>query len=108
MKKTILGFIGILFAITSLAQTDSVEIQKKNDTIRIGGMIILKKEDSTQKKTCNRNPWKQAQAKNSNISTASWIIDLGFANWIDKTNYASATAGSYIVNRPGSPALARK
>ena len=42
----------------------------------------------------------------SNISTASWIIDLGFANWVDKTNYASATAGNYIVNRPGtSPAL---
>ena len=50
MKKTVLGFIGILFAITSLAQTDSVEIQKKNDTIRIGGMIILKKEDSTKRR----------------------------------------------------------
>ena len=46
MKKTFVGFIGILFAITSMAQQDSVEIQKKNDTIRIGGMIILKKEDS--------------------------------------------------------------
>ena len=40
MKKTTLGFIGILFAITSMAQTDSVQVQKKNDTIRIGGMII--------------------------------------------------------------------
>ena len=29
MKKTILGFIGILLAITSLAQTDSVQVERK-------------------------------------------------------------------------------
>ena len=105
MKKTVLGFIGILFAITSLAQTDSVEIQKKNDTIRIGGMIILKKEDSTQRRHVSVTVGNRRKQRNSNISTASWIIDLGFANWDDKTNYASATTGNYIVNRPGSADL---
>ena len=49
MKKTALGFIGILFAVTSLAQTDSVEVQRKSDTIRIGGMIILKKVNQMKK-----------------------------------------------------------
>jgi Outer membrane protein beta-barrel domain len=106
MKKTALGFIGILFAITSFAQTDSSEMQKRNDTIRIGGMIILKKEDSTQKKHVTVTIGNRRRQGSSNISTASFIIDLGFANWVDKTNYASATAGSYIVNRPGSPNLA--
>jgi hypothetical protein len=99
MKKTALGFIGILFAITSLAQTDSVGIQKKNDTIRIGGMIILKKEDSTQRRHVSVTVGNRRKERNSNVSTASWIIDLGFANWNDKTNYATAKAGSYLVTR---------
>jgi hypothetical protein len=105
MKKTALGFIGILFAFTSMAQSDSVQVQKKNDTIRIGGMIILKKGDGNDKRVTvtvgNRN-----YNKKSIINTASFIIDLGFANWIDKTNYAAATAGSYLVTKAGSPNLA--
>jgi hypothetical protein len=105
MKKTALGFIGILFAITSLAQTDSTEVQKKNDTIRIGGMIILKKGEPNDKKRITVTVGNRRKQKNSNISTASWIVDLGFANWTDKTNYAPATTGGYIVNRPGSAAL---
>ena len=107
MKKTALGFMGILFAITTMAQSDSVQVQKKNDTIRIGGMIILKKGDTNDKRVTvtvsNRNYNKKA-----NINTASFIIDLGFANWSDKTNYASATATNYLVNQPGSPNLAER
>ena len=105
MKKTVLSFIGILFAITSMAQTDSVQVQRKSDTIRIGGMIILKKGDPNDKRVTvtvgNRNYNKKA-----NINTASFIIDLGFANWVDKTNYTTATSGNYLVNQPGSAALA--
>jgi len=41
--------------------------------------------------------------KKSNVTTNWWIVDLGFANYNDKTNYANA--GSYLVNRPGYPAL---
>jgi hypothetical protein len=106
MKKATLGFIGILFSIASWAQVDSVRMQKKNDTIRIGGMIILKKEDSTRRRHVTVTVGNRRKQRNSNISTASWIIDLGFANWDDKTNYTSATTGSYIVNRPGSADLA--
>jgi hypothetical protein len=106
MKKATLGFIGILFSIASWAQVDSVAVQKKNDTIRIGGMIILKKEDSTRRRHVTVTVGNRRKQRNSNISTASWIIDLGFANWDDKTNYTSATTGSYIVNRPGSADLA--
>ncbi|MEP6927430.1 MAG: outer membrane beta-barrel protein [Ginsengibacter sp.] len=105
MKKTALGFIGILFAINSLAQNDSIEVQKKNDTIRIGGMIILKKDDSTQRRRVTVTVGNRRKQKTSNISTASWIVDLGFSNWTDKTNYTSATTDAYIVNRPGSAAL---
>jgi hypothetical protein len=105
MKKTALGFIGILFAITSTAQTDSVEIKRDNDTIRIGGMIILKKGDPNDKKRVTVTVGNRRRQKPSNISTASWIVDLGFANWTDKTNYTSATADGYLVNQPGHDAL---
>lgn len=105
MKKTALGLMGILLAITSMAQTDSVEVQRKNDTIRIGGMIILKKGDPNDKRRVTVTVGNRRHEKSSNISTASFIIDLGFANWTDKTNYATATANNYIVNKPGSPDL---
>ena len=45
----------------------------------------------------------QEAKKQSNVSTNWWVFDLGFSNYVDNTNY-SAT-GSYLVNRPGYPAL---
>lgn len=106
MKKTILILSVILISVTSYAQTDSVQIEKKNDTIRIGGMIILKKGDPNEKKHVTVTVGnRRKQNKNSNVSTSSFIVDLGFTNWIDKTNYANATTGQYLVNKPGSPDL---
>jgi hypothetical protein len=35
------------------------------------------------------------------VSTANWVIDLGFANWDDKTDYG-ATSQGYIINKPGT------
>lgn len=91
---------------TSFAQADSVPVEKKSDTIRIGGMVILKKGEPEEKKHVTVTVGnRHKQGNNSNISTASWIVDLGFSNWIDKTNYASATANSFIVNKPGTPDL---
>jgi hypothetical protein len=44
-----------------------------------------------------------SKKKRSKLSTNWWILDLGFSNYSDKTNYANA--GSYLINRPGYPAL---
>jgi hypothetical protein len=106
MKKSIL-ILSVMFAsATSFAQTDSVQVEKKGDTIRIGGMVILKKGEPEENKHVTVTVGnRRKQRNNSNISTASWIVDLGFSNWIDKTNYASATANSFIVNKPGTPDL---
>jgi hypothetical protein len=106
MKKTALGFTGILFAITSMAQTDSIQVQRNSDTIRIGGMIILKKGEPNDKKHVTVTVGNRNYNKTANINTASFIIDLGFANWIDKTNYVTATSGNYLINQPGNTALA--
>ena len=106
MKKTILILSILLTGITGFAQTDSVQVSKQGDTIRIGGMIILKKGNPDEKKRVtvtigNRHK----ERKNSSISTSSFIFDLGFANWTDKTNYSNATSDGYLVNRPGSTDL---
>lgn len=90
----------------AFAQTDSVQVSRQNDTIRIGGMIILKKGDPNEKKRVivtigNR----RKERSNSNISTSSLIFDIGFANWTDKTNYAGAINNGYLITKVGSPDL---
>jgi hypothetical protein len=106
MKKTILILSVIFYSATSFAQTDSVKVERNNDTIRIGGMIILKKGNEDEKKRVTVTVGNgRKQRSNSNINTSSFIVDLGFSNWIDKTNYADATNAGSIVNQPGSPDL---
>lgn len=78
---------------------------KKSDTIRIGGMIIVKKGWTGKKNRKAHLEKNHAPEKISNISTNWGILDLGFANYDDKTNYSSA--GSYLVNRPGYPAIGK-
>ncbi|MDP4285349.1 MAG: outer membrane beta-barrel protein [Bacteroidota bacterium] len=107
MKKSILILSTLLASGTSsFAQTDSAHVESKSDTIRIGGMIILKKDDPKENKHVTVTLGNRRKQKdNSNISTASWIVDIGFSNWIDKTNYASATANGYLVDKPNSSGL---
>ena len=109
MKKTILILSVIFCSATSFAQTDSVQVERNNDTIRIGGMIILKKGNDDEKKRVTVTVGNgRKQRSNSNINTSSFVFDLGFSNWIDKTNYADATNSGSVVNRPGTPDLVSK
>jgi hypothetical protein len=98
MKKLILLLAVAIICLNVSAQD---EPGKNKDTIRVGGLIIVKKgkkgDDVTVKVGDN------AKKKRSKISTNWGVVDLGFANYSDKTNYANA--GSYLVNRPGYPAL---
>jgi hypothetical protein len=91
-------------AFSATAQKDTVKVSRHSDTIRIGSITIIRKAkqggDST---TLKENKKRQ---RNKNISTAYWVFDIGFANWNDNTDYAGATAGSFLVNRPGTPDIA--
>lgn len=101
MRTTILIVSVMLMAATSFAQTDSIKVEKKDDTIRIGGMIILKKGNADEQKRVTvtvGNPGKHKET--SNISTSSLIFDIGFANWTDKTNYQQAKADGYLAGSP--------
>ncbi len=98
-------FLAALCAIASasLAQekNDSTKTNKRdNDTIRIGSIIIIKKHkgktnDSTSTSVVNINNTK----RNKKSSTNYFILDVGFANWTDKTSFF--TPNSTIVNRAG-------
>ena len=99
MKQLITFLAAAIICFTATAQTDSSKA-KKSDTIRIGGIIIVKngKKDKDVSITMGRKD--KEKKKNANVSTNWWIVDLGFANYTDNTNYA--TAGPYLVNRPPS------
>jgi len=98
MKQVIILLIGITTCLTGLAQTDSTAngssgkdaTVNENDTIRVGGMIIIKKrrnnndDNNNEAKTYHRN------TKPSRVKTNWWIVDLGFANYNDQTDYKSS------------------
>lgn len=84
--------MAIGFALTSLAQTDSTT--QKSDTIRIGGMIIIKKPGKNNEK--REVIVSNKRRSNSNVSTNWWIVDLGFANYTDNTNYAAARQSGFV------------
>jgi hypothetical protein len=81
---------------TSFAQTDSTG-KGKPDTIRVGGMVIIREAGSSSDDTSGKRSRifkipRRNSDKPANISTNWWILDLGFANYNDQTNYAVAGA----------------
>ena len=105
MKKAILILSVLFMSSVSYAQ-DSVRVDRTEDTIRIGGMIIVKKKgDPDSKRRVVVAIGNKYIEKKSKVSTATWVVDFGFSNWTDKTNYANATSNNFLVNRPGSPDL---
>jgi Outer membrane protein beta-barrel domain len=104
MKKLILLLATAFICLSITAQEDSVKIKKNNDTIRVGGIVIVKNGKGNKNKEVSvKIGGDNGRKKRTNISTNWCIVDLGFANYSDVTNYANA--GSYLVNRPGYPAL---
>jgi hypothetical protein len=87
---------------TGFAQTDTTA-KTAPDTIKIGGMIIIREKGSKPDKDENRKGLHITSRRNnekpSNVSTNWWIVDLGFANYNDNTNYAGAAAQAFA---PGS------
>ena len=104
MKKLSLLFLTAFLCSQAMAQEDTtiVVIQKpKNDTIRIGNILIIKKNDSAKALVMSRT--NNYKSKNSRISTNYFVFDLGFANYNDQTDFTNT--GNYLVNRPGQPAF---
>lgn len=100
MKRTLLVCVAACLFITGFAQTDSIA-KKENDTIRIGGMIIVRKPGNEREIITGDRKVKipSRKYKSENLTTNWWIIDLGYSGFNDKTNYASAAAQAFA---PGS------
>jgi len=116
MNRALLSVAGILLTLSCLAQTDTTgrpgdmtshsadtthpNNQTSGDTIRVGSLIIVRGGAGSDEvphlrfhRNHNYNP--------GNVSTNWVIIDLGIANYDDKTNYASAGAQAFA---PGANA----
>ena len=102
MKRLVFVTAFLVAAGVSLGQTDS--LAKNSDTVKVGNFIIIKKNRRNEVSENNRkdNQYnydykvQRRSRKNSNISTNWFIMDLGFANVRDETNYSNAQAGSYF------------
>ena len=108
MKKSLLVWTAMLFAGTAMAQPDSTKKENdKVDTIRIGGMIIIKKKGDNETSNPENDKdfnieWNRHRNRNKNVETYYMVMDFGFANFTDKTNYASPEARGYAKTiRPG-------
>ena len=96
MKRFFILGIVLCTIMTGFAQTDTLPKQT-TDTIKIGGMIIIREPggnyDSTRKRDkIFRISNRRSSDKPANLSTNWWIFDIGFSNYVDNTNYPVAIA----------------
>ena len=103
MKRIVILLAGICFALTSTAQTDTIN-KEKSDTIRVGSMIIIKRGDGDTHG--HNNITIHSRHKNykpSNITTNWCILDIGFNQYDDNTNYSSSAIQDPVTGfAPGS------
>jgi Outer membrane protein beta-barrel domain len=97
MKKLFTTALAMYLGMAAIAQSDTTKPQTP-DTIKIGNIIIIKKNDGKvdePKENKNEDDGvrieikKRKEYKPSNTSTNWWILDLGFANVNDQTNYGT-------------------
>ncbi|MFT3703632.1 MAG: outer membrane beta-barrel protein [Agriterribacter sp.] len=118
MKKVHLMVMGsVLLCLSAVAQSDTTITQSSGaDTLRVGSIIIVK--DGKESKSEDRHsddrrseehhdaykPNRPSRWKN-NVSTNWLVVDIGFANHNDRTNYASAEAQDFVHGQTaGHPA----
>lgn len=99
MKRIFTLCVALCTFITGFSQTDSTKTPA-GDTIRIGGMIIIRKPGSKDREVIRDREYKMKNRrgdKPSNVSTNWWIVDLGFANYTDESNYPAATLSGFVA-----------
>jgi hypothetical protein len=105
MKRLAIAVAGILLSGSLMAQTDSTTHSQESDTVKVGNFIIIKKNKDGN--SSSNSVWKdwdrnfdikieRRNRANRNVSTNWWIMDLGFTNYRDQTNYTAAQAGGYF------------
>lgn len=100
MKRLITLCAVLCTVMTSFAQTDTIPKQKP-DTIKIGGMVIIREPGGSYDSTRRRDRVfsirnRRSSDKPANLSTNWWIFDIGFSNFTDNTNYPTAITDANI------------
>ena len=103
MKQIVLAILATGFSMAALAQIDSTG--ERVDTIKVGGMIIIKKHNPKDSTDHEVTIHKHHDNTPSNITTNWGIVDLGFANYNDKTVYSSDAAQQIAPNATDKDAL---
>ncbi|MGK2861020.1 MAG: outer membrane beta-barrel protein [Chitinophagaceae bacterium] len=112
MKRIFTLCVAICTIMTGFAQTDTTT-KEAPDTIKIGGMVIIREQggnyDSTKKreKIFSINN-RRNNDRPANISTNWWIMDLGFSNYVDNTNYPGAISSGFLAPGIGEEELKAK
>ena len=97
MKRILTLSIILCTALMGFAQTDTTGKQNEVDTIKVGGMIIIRKNNGNEitHEKKEKGETHHGYYKSSNLSTNWWIIDFGFSNFNDQTNYSSQEAQDF-------------
>src|ERR1700748_2586802 len=100
MNRVFLLLAGLCLALAGHAQTDTTR-HEPVDTLRVGNLLIIRNGvDQSYSSFRVRNRQNNRKAyRPSNFSTNWGIVDIGFANFNDKTNYSGTAAQQFA---PGS------
>jgi hypothetical protein len=112
MKRFFTLGIALFTLMTGFAQNDtlpkqdtSISSKQTTDTIKIGGMVIIREPGGNYDSTKQRNNIFRINRRNrdkpANISTNWWIFDVGFSNYVDNTNYGSAVSSGFVAQGIG-------
>jgi hypothetical protein len=101
MKRILLMCMIACATLTSTAQTDTTK-SPQGDTIRVGGMVIIRKGGENNDKSDGPKVRYRRTYKPSAVSTNWGIVDLGFSNYDDQTVYGLGTGADAYA--PGSNA----
>lgn len=97
MKKFFILSMLLAAGTMAFAQTDTIPDQKA-DTIRVGGIIIIKKGKPKDISISNdTTDIKRKRPRNPNLKTNWFIVDLGFNNYVDNSNYTQAAAEGFVA-----------
>lgn len=102
MKRFILIMLCAGSSLSLLAQPGD---EKKGDTIKVGGLIIITKKDKNKNSKdvtiTNKKgrSWDDGRKKRrtSNVTNNWFSTDLGFANYKDETVYGTPAANSFLL-----------
>lgn len=99
MKRIFTLCIVLCTVLSGFAQNDTTGTKApEGDTIRIGGMIIIRKPGSKNREIVHDKEYKMRSRRSdkpSNLSTNWWIVDLGFSNYDDNSNYVTAAGSGF-------------